>query len=131
MSYDNPMTLLHQFGEVIDFGDDADVVRYIKGPPGKKGMLKSVSIETMEAFACTTTPAAIEVGTAGDDDAYANLLIADLTADNVVFSELDDTDAIISPAMPADTLIKVTMTQSTDNSSDTGQGYVSIIIDWY
>lgn len=129
--YDNPITVTHQFGGVNDFGADADNVFYFQGPAGKKGRLRSIMVETREAFACTTTAAYVAVGTGSDADAYAKLNIADGTADDTVFTEADDTDAIIAADLPADTAIKVTCGQSVDDSSDTGQGVVSIIVDWY
>ncbi len=131
MSYDNPMSLNHKFGEVFDFGGGADVVRYIKGPPGKKGILKSVSVEVNEVFLTGTKTGKVHVGTATDDDAYAALVIPSATADNTVFSELNDTDALIATALPADTLIKVTFVFGTDGGTVSGKGYTSILIDWY
>src|SRR5574343_887499 len=131
MAYDNPIVVTHQFGGVNDFGADADNVFYFQGPAGKRGRILSIMVETREAFACTTTAAYVAVGTGSDPDAYAKLNIADATPDNTVFTEADDTDALIAPDLPADTAIVVTCGQSVDDSADTGQGVVSIVVAWH
>jgi len=130
MSYDNPISINHQFS-VSDFGDGSDDVRYLQGPSGLKGNLRSISVETREVFATDSKTAKVHVGTATDADAYGALIIPDGTADNTVFNESDDTDAIISAAIPADSLVVVTQIFGEDASAVTGQGVVSVVIDWY
>lgn len=130
MGYSTPMRG-HCHIESHDFGADTDTSYYFSGPAGYAGKLRSISVSTKEAFACTTTPARVYVGTAADPDAYGLLNIADETAINVVYNSEDDTDAIIDDDIPADTQVIIKLTQSVDNAADTGQGSVDVFIDWY
>lgn len=130
MAYDETFVTEHCIG-LNDFGANADNIYWVKGPPGHKGSLLDVQVSVVEAFACTTTAAGVKVGTSGDDDAYAHLVIPDTTAISTLFNIADDTDAIIQPVIPADTEIKITCIQSTDDSSDTGQGVVKLLIRWH
>ncbi len=131
MSYDSPMTIGYNFA-LMDFGATAgDTIHYISGPAGKRGMLRSVSVAVTEVFACSTKAGNVQVGNVSDDDAYGKLNIADGTAANTVFNEGDDTNAIISAAIAADTVVKVTLDEGTDASAVTGQGTPHIIIDWF
>ena len=131
MPYDNPMTCCYNF-PLMDFGATAgDTLHYITGPAGKQGRLKSISVAATEVFACSTKAANVKVGTAADPDAYGQLNVADGTADNAAFNEGDDTDAIISAAIAADTAVMITLDEGTDASAVTGQGHPTVIIDWY
>ncbi|MCK5517188.1 MAG: hypothetical protein KAI39_09965 [Desulfobulbaceae bacterium] len=131
MAYDNPDTVGYNFA-LMDFGAaSGDTLHYISGPAGKKGMLRSISIAATEIFACDATNADVKVGTVADPDAYGMLVIADATASGAVFNEGDDTDAIISAAIPADTVVMVTLNEGTDGTAVTGQGTPHVIIDWY
>jgi hypothetical protein len=130
MAYDEDRISEHYIA-LNDFGANADNVVWVKGPPGYQGDLLDVQVSVTEAFACTSTAAAVQVGTGADADAYAQLNIADGTLINTLFNIADDTDAIISPQIPADTEIKVTMLQSVDDSSDTGTGHVKLVIRWH
>jgi hypothetical protein len=131
MPYDNPMTCCYNF-PVMDFGATAgDTTHYLSGPAGKKGMLRSISVSTSEAFLCDTKAANVQVGTVGDPDAYGKLNIADGTAVNTVFNEGDDTDAIIAADIAADTQVMVVLDEGTDGSGVTGIATPTVIIDWY
>ena len=110
-----------------DFGADANekysfrLPKRDNGDP-MQGQLVKIGCMITEAFAATTTPASIELGTAADADAFAKLNIPDLAADVDCYDETDDTDAIIADDIPAGTLLEVNLTQATDDTSDTGQG---------
>lgn len=130
MSYSNPINGAHNF-PLMDFGDAAgDTTHRIAGPAGKKGRLQSIAVATAEAFVCPTTPATVLVGTPSDPDAYGQLEIATATANNVVFNDGDDTDAIIDADIPADTVVLVTLVEGTGTGL-TGQGFPTVYIDWY
>ena len=132
MAYDVAFIDEHNF-DLYDFGANADEVISFRGPPGYQGTVLNIGVSVTEAFACTTTPAQVLVGTAADPDAYGRLNIADLAADVDFFDVSDDTDAISAAAValiPADQLIQVTLVQSTDNTADTGQGHPRITIFW-
>ncbi len=105
-----------------DFGVDRDFTGYFRLPPGYDADLLKIGLMVTEAFACTTTPADIRLGTSSDDDVYAKLQIADGAAVTDFQDETDDTDAIIKPYIAAGTLLKLTLTQSTDDTADTGKG---------
>ncbi len=105
-----------------DFGVDRDFTGYFRLPTGYVIELLKIGLMVTEAFACTTTAADIRLGTASDDDAYAKLQIADGAAVTDFQDETDDPDAIIEAHIPADTLLKLTLTQSTDDSADAGKG---------
>lgn len=87
-----------------------------------QGQIVKVGVMVTEVFACDTTNATVEVGTAADPDAFAKLVIADGAAAKDCFDETDDTDAIIAKNIPAETLVKVTLTEGTDGTGVTGQG---------
>lgn len=111
----------------FDFGNDANEkysFRLPKNTDGNsmQGQLVKIGVMVTETFACSTTPAAIELGIATNADEYAKLNIADEAADADCFDETDDTDAIIKDDIPADTLLEVNLTQATDASADAGKG---------
>lgn len=130
MSYDNPVTCMYNFAN-MDFGAAAGTTTHrISGPTGYTGTLKEVGVCTSEATVFATTLGTVEVGTASDADAYGKLNIATGTAINTTFNSADDTDAIISASIPADTCVLVTLTEGT-GAGLTGQGNPYVIIDWY
>lgn len=130
MSYDDPIHG-HYHWDTFDFGGDADATYYISGPAGCKGKLISIGASTSEEFACSVTAAGVLVGVNGNTDAYAQMNIPDETAVNTVYNSGDDTDAIISADIAADTQVVVTLTQSVDGAADAGKAAVDIFIDWY
>ncbi len=131
MSYDNPRSLNYDFA-TMDFGaaTGSPTVHKIAGPAGKQGRVIEVGVVTSEATVFATTLGTVEVGTSADADAFAKLNIATGTATNTKFNTGDDTDAIISADIAADTLVYVTLTEGT-GSGLTGQGAPYVIIDWF
>lgn len=128
--YDSKLLGTYCFDE-FDFGGDANEVFSFRGPTGHRGRLIQIGVAVTEEFACSTTPANIQLGTAADNDAYALLSIPDETADEDFYDQTDDTDAILNADIPADTLLEVNLTQSTDGSADAGKGKPVIVIEWY
>lgn len=116
----------------MDFGDGAtaDVLSF-RGPAGKQGRLIKVGCMVTETFADDVTVAKVKVGTAADDDAFALLNIADGAADLDSYDETDDTDAIISEDIPADTLVRITCTAGTDSGTAAGKGQPYVTIEWF
>lgn len=131
MAYDDRFIVDHTPYGNYDFGADADEIVAFRGPPGFRGKLLNVGVGVTEEFACASTTAKVQVGTADDPDAYAQLEIADETADADFFDVSDDTDCILDADIPADTLVQVKMIQATDNSADAGQGVPHVTIEWY
>ena len=126
MSYPDKRLIRMIFDE-YDFGNDANEVFSFRLPydehgVAQKGRLVNVGVMVTEVFACDSTVASVRVGTAGNNDAFAELNIPDATADEDCYDVSDDTDAILDEDIPADTLVEVNLIQSTDASSDTGKG---------
>ena len=130
MSYSNPRTCMYNFPE-MDFGAAAgNTTHYIAGPNGMQGRVLEVGVTTTEATVFATTLGMVEVGTAADLDAYALLNIATATATKTIFNSKDDTDAIISADIPADTTTAVTLIEGTGTGL-AGKGYPYVIVDWF
>lgn len=129
-TYDQPLHACYNFPN-MDFGASAGAtVHTIPGPAGKKGRLIDIAVGVTEVFETVTTVAHVQVGTSADADAYGKLNIPTGAADNTVVNKADDTDAIIAADIPADTAVHVTLTEGT-GAGLTGQGYVSVYIDWF
>lgn len=105
-----------------DFGVDIDTTLNFRLPAGYNAELLKIGIAVTEAFACTTTVAKILLGTATDTDAYAQLEIADGAAVTDFQDETDDTNAILNKYIPKDTLLRLSLIQSTDETADAGKG---------
>jgi len=121
--YDKPLGMTYTFQH--DFGA-ATEVQSIQGPAGATGVLREISLNATETFNSVTTAANIQVGTAADPNAYAQMDCADTA----------DTDSISAAAaeyflrfIPADTQVEVTFTAPT-GGTPTGIGSVFIAIDW-
>ena len=130
MAYDIPISGSYNFAE-MDFGAAAGATTHkIGGPAGMKGRLKGIGVAISEATVFATTLGHVQVGTTADADAYGKLNIATGTAVNTVFNEGDDTDAIISADIPADTIVVITLTEGT-GAGLAGKGFPCVHIDWY
>ena len=131
MSYSQALMAVYSYGHKNDLGDGTPEQWSFKGPIGKQGMLIDIGIHVTETFACDATPAAIQIGTSSDNDAYGKLNIPDGTAATNCFNVQDDTDCIISEALPADTQIEVTSTNGVDAGTEAGIGYEYVSVLWY
>jgi len=131
MSYSNPVTTRIQSGAAQDMGNGTPTVFSFKGPTGMQGTIIDVGIEVTETFACDSTEASFLVGTTSDDDAYAKLNITDGTALTDTFNIQDDTNAIISEALPADTQIECKPVVGVDSGTEAGIGYPYVVVEWY
>jgi hypothetical protein len=127
MAYDNPDRRTYNW--LHDFGAGAEIFS-LNGPTNKQGVIREIGVSVTETFACDSTAATVQVGTAADNDAYALLTITDATADEAYFNQADDTDAIIA-GIPMNTLVEVNCTQSADSVAAAGQGIVTLVIDWF
>ena len=129
MSYSNPFLQAHYQWHLHDFGAGA-AAHEVKGPLGRRGRLKFISCNTSETFNAVTTPGYVRVGTAGDNDAYAELNFATAAADITFDSDRDDTNAIIDGDIPADTDVVVNFVSPT-GGTPAGIATVNIFIDWF
>lgn len=130
MFYDNKNV------QVITFGSTAftaaSTLAVFTPPPGKVGRILNVGIAGgTTAFACTTTPAALRIGTSANADAYARLNIPDLTATDTVFDIADDTDAIVAEDIPADTQVKIAVAAGVDETAAAGVAFPFVVIEWF
>ena len=125
MSYDNPDRRLYNYTH--DFGAGSEIFS-LRGPTGKRGTLQHVAVAVTETFTDTTTQGFVRVGTAADNDAFAELQMG-TAADEDYWDQTDDTDSIIDAAIPADTLVEVNLVAPT-GGTPAGQGLVLIEIDW-
>lgn len=106
-----------------DFGVDRDTTLNFRLPEGYNAELLNIGLSVTEAFACTTTAANLLLGTASDPNYYAQLEIADGAATTDFQDKSDDADAILVKYIAKDTLLRLTLTQSTDDSeADAGKG---------
>ena len=128
MAYENPSCVTFQFGS-HDFGAGAGALSF-KLPKGKVGRLVDVGVTNItETFTATTTPAYFRVGTGADADAYAELNMSTAAATDT-WNTVDDTNAIISSTLPADTQIEVTMVAPT-GGTPAGIGTPYVVVEFY
>lgn len=116
---------------LFDFGGGAAETYSLRLPTGYRGRIKKVGVAVTEVFATDSSNGSLEIGTAADADAFAKLVIPDGAADNDFIDETDDADAIIDADIPADTLIRITLTNGTDASAVTGQGIPVLEVELY
>lgn len=127
--YDNPVTLRHDLAS-MDFGAAAGVTtRALKGPAGKKGIIRNIGVDLSEATVFATTEGIVKVGKSGDLAAYAQLNIPTASAINTTVDESVDTNAIIAD-IPADTQVLVTLVEGT-GAGLAGIGVPYIVVDWF
>lgn len=131
MWYDRPLVVNYTFNPV-DFGAGT-YAGSLKGPKGfGSGELLDIGItEITETFACDTITGKVRLGTSGDADAYAELIVADATAATNTFNVNDDTDAIKDAAIPGETQIELTTVQCTDTGTAAGIASPFVLIAWH
>lgn len=127
-TYDNPFYVTYSVGE-HDFGAGGESLS-IKGPSGKKGRLKFICLSATEAFTADTTSAKVQIGTAADVDAYAQLDCATTADTDSIEASDEDTGTITDPDIPADTQVEVTLVAPT-GGTPAGKGFVNFVIGWY
>jgi len=125
--YDKGEMITYNLG-LHDFAAAGDALA-IKGPPGKTGRIVDIGVAVTEVFNEVTTPAYVRLGTGADPDAYAELNMGS-AADTDYWNTIDDPDAIIVEALPADTQIEVALVANT-GGTPTGIGHVHISVLWY
>lgn len=123
MSYSIPNRMSYSFGEE-DIADAARALS-VRGPTGKDGRLVSVSLSATETFNAVTTPAKLQIGTAADTDAYAEISIGTLAATDSVFHSFFSQNI----AIPKDTQIEITEVANT-GGTPAGKAFITITIDW-
>lgn len=130
MSYSNPVVVTYTF-EPVDFGAGTYAGSF-KAPAGyENGRILDVGItEITETFACDQTTAKVRLGTSGDADAYAELVVTDGTAATDTFNTQDDSDAIIEADI-TNTQVELTTVQSADTSTAAGIASPYVVVAWF
>lgn len=105
-----------------DFGGSVDEILSFRLPTGWSARLIKIGVAVTEAFATTSTLAMVQLGTAASNTAYAKLQIADAATDEDFQDETDDTDAIIEPAIAANTLLEVNLFHGKEDAAQAGKG---------
>jgi hypothetical protein len=123
MAYSNPRQIFTSFGEE-DIADAARALSF-KGPAGKKGRLMSVSLSATETFNAVSTSAKLQIGTAADTDAYAEITLGTLAATDSVFYDY----SAQSIDLPADTQVEVTEVANT-GGTPAGKCFITIGTEW-
>ena len=131
MSYSNPLVTTYLDPVEQDLGAGTGTAWSFKGPSGKQGSIVDIGMQITETFADDSTTGKVLVGTTADPNAYCQLEIADATAATDTFNVQNDSDAIISEAIAADTQIEVTFIQCVDSGTAAGKGYPYVTVEWY
>jgi len=135
MSYSNKHLVRINF-PLFDFGGAANEVMSFKIPKdehgnNQKARLVDVGVMVTEIINADTTEPAVLVGTAGDNDAYAQLNITDATADEACFNVDNDANAILNEDIPSGTLVEMNFKFGAETAGSlTGQGipYVDMYV---
>lgn len=124
MSYDKRVFITHQ----INTGaNQIDLSQTIKGPSGKRGKLEEIMFTPTDTTALGSA-ATVKVGTAGDDDHYGLLSIANgLTAGTVKRGSADGT--MTNTTIDADSGVVIALATSAD--TDDMAGVIEVTFGWY
>ena len=126
-SYDNPQIESYSFGE-HDFGAGGDSLA-VNGPAKMRGRLLDIIVSATETFTNDTTEGKVQVGTAADVDAYAEMGLGTLADTNSVRAS-DASGDLIEQDIPADTQVEITFVAPT-GGTPAGKGHVTVVIGWY
>jgi len=136
--YDNPLTI--SYGGVLNW-DDGDEATAIQRPLNKKfARIEEIHVMVTEAFDATTTAAFLRIGTASDNDKFAELSMG-TAADTDGYGTNDDTDAIKAAGKFIDLdrdgdsgasldQLEVNFVEST-GGVPSGIGWFTICISWF
>jgi len=127
--YDNPIRQRIDLA-LMDFGAAAgNTTRAIRGPAGKKGIIRNIGVDLTEATVFATTLGQVKVGKSGALGDYAILNIPTASAINTTVDVTDDTNAVVAD-IPADTQVLITLVEGT-GAGLAGIGYPFVEIDWF
>ncbi|MBT1154369.1 hypothetical protein J1C56_02060 [Aminobacter anthyllidis] len=131
MSYADPDRRQYTFAEAsCDFSGN-NALGMIRGPKGKTGRLKWASLAVTTTIAGTTGDAKINIGNAGDADAYMAWSIGEPAVDT--FRSTDDSSQTTSPLtgleIAANTEVLIAIVEDTTGDG-AGDGVLTVCIDW-
>ncbi len=134
-SYDNPLTITYAFG-LFDFGGAGDITAIPVPVNQSRGRVDEIYAMALETF---TTAGKVEVGTAGDANHYAELLLLTLADTNGLGitttdgTELFDIghggDGVFDTVTENITQLEVVLTIT--GGSPTGQAWTGIVVSWW
>lgn len=131
MSYADGNRRTYVFGEAaVDFSGN-NALGAIRGPKGKTGRLVYMGLSVSTTLSGTNNNATINVGNAGDADAYAAWLVGEPAAD--AHRSTDDSVATSNPLtgleIAADTEVLIAIVEDTGGDG-AGDGVLTVQIDW-
>lgn len=127
MAYENPVYISYNLGE-IDFGaGDSD--HEIVGPDGKKGRVYEVHVMVTETFTDDTLDGFVRVGSATDEDEFAELDMLTTAAGTAISAE-NQSGALKAVNIDADEDVQVAIYAPT-GGTPAGKGHVCIVIGWF
>ena len=120
-TYDNPIRITYQL-DAATISASADLLKFV-GPAGLQGKIAAMS--SVVTTAVTVAATLIDVGTAGDDDAFAEMTVPISSADAVLntFTNHTDDDNLLA----ADTLVVI----SAGGECTAGAANITLTIDWF
>ena len=126
MSYGEKRLVRMVFDEKDFAAGSAEVISfrlpYDEHGNATQGRLVNIGISVTELFANSLGTGGVSLGISGDEDKFADLIVPATQADETVCDVLVDPDAIILADIPADTLVEMNYTLSTDGSTIAGKG---------
>ena len=128
MSYADPERRQYSFGPNTFTGDVAESIR---GPKGKKGLLRWAHAHATTTFAGATTRPKLQLGVSGTLTAYMNWDMGTLAAGSAISTDdsLQTSNPITNAEIPADTNLVVGLIAATGGGA-AGVGRVELCIDW-
>lgn len=138
-SYENPVTMSYNFGEV-DFGAGDEATAISRPQKARYARIREIQVSATEGFTQDSTQGFVRIGTAGDNDKFAELGLSN-TSDTDAIGTYDDNSAIKDAGklidMENDGDSSATLSQLELNlvaptgGTPAGKGFVAIVIEWW
>lgn len=126
-SYDNPLTITYTYA-LHDFGAGS-AENFLVGPSGMRGRVREICVNVTETFTADTTAGFVRVGTAADNDLYAELSMGTQAADTAL-AATTQSGALKAVQITGDQQVEVNFVAPT-GGTPAGIGDVYITIDWH
>jgi len=126
MSYSDPRP--YCISAYHDFGAGGEAMTF-RGPKGKQGTIKEISVDAFETFTAVTTEAFVRLGSATSGYEYVNMGLGTL-ADAANLSMTAVAADLVLEALPADTDVHITLVAPT-GGTPAGKAHYHIMIEWY
>ena len=126
MSYSDPRP--YCISAYHDFGAGGEAMTF-RGPKGKQGTIKEISVDAFETFNAVSSEAYIRLGSATSGYEYVNMGLGTL-ADAANVSMTAVAADLVLEALPADTDVHITLVAPT-GGTPAGKAHYHIMIEWY